>query len=65
MKKFKLACLAYAPNPLVFRNIEFDRDQLRLFRKFILGKCSKVILNKEPFRKYGMSTKRIFDDTYL
>lgn len=25
IKKFKIACLAYAPSPVVFRNIQFTR----------------------------------------
>lgn len=60
-----MACLAYAPSPVVFRNIEFTRGQLSIFRKFLMGQCSKIVLMKEPFKTFGMSTKKIFDDTYL
>ena len=65
MKQFKIACLAYAPSPVTFRNIEFTRAQLRVFRKFLMGQCGKVVHLKEPFRSFNMSTKRVFDDTYL
>lgn len=65
IKQFKVACLAYASTPVVFRNIEFTRQQILVFRKFLLGQCSKIVLMKEPFRSQNMSTKRIFDDMYL
>ena len=38
---------------------------LIVFRKFLMGQCSKIIHLKEPFKGMGMSTKRIFDDMYL
>lgn len=60
-----MACLAYAPSSVVFRNIEFTRGQILVFRKFLMGQCSKIIHSKEPYKSLGMSTKRIFDDTYL
>jgi len=44
MKHFKTACLGYAPNPVVFRNKEFERQQLLAFRKYILGECCKVVI---------------------
>lgn len=65
IKQFKIACLAYQPSPVVFRNIEFSRSQLIIFRKFLLGQSSKIVHLKEPFRSFKMSTKRIFDDMYL
>jgi hypothetical protein len=43
IKQFKIACLAYAPGRLVYRNIDFSRDQLRVFRKFLLGQSSKIV----------------------
>ena len=48
-KKFKLACLAFKPSRVVYRNIDFSREQLRIFRKFLFGQCSKIIHMKEPF----------------
>jgi hypothetical protein len=60
-----MACLAYRPSPVVFRNIEFKRDQLRIFRKFLIGQCVKIIHSKEPFTGLGMSTKKVFDDVYI
>ena len=65
IKQFKIACLAYQPSPVVFRNIEFSRAQLLVFRKFLLGQSSKIVHLKEPFKGFKMSTKRIFDDMYL
>lgn len=65
IKKFKIACLAYAPSSIVFRNIEFKREQLMVFRKFLMGQCSKIVHLKEPYKSMHMSTKRIFDDMYL
>lgn len=35
------------------------------FRKFLIGQCSKVVHFKEPFIKFKMSTKSMFDDMYL
>mmetsp|Transcript_40952 Transcript_40952/g.30133 ORF Transcript_40952/g.30133 Transcript_40952/m.30133 type:complete len:84 (+) Transcript_40952:137-388(+) len=43
---FKMACLAYAPSNVIYRNMEFSRKQVAQFRKFILGQCSKIILSK-------------------
>lgn len=65
IKQFKIACLAYAPSPVAFRNVQFQRHQLLTFRKFLMGQCSKIVHLKEPYRQLGMSTKRIFDDMYL
>ena len=65
IKKFKIACLAYAPSAVVFRNIQFTRPQILVFRKFLMGQCSKIAHMKEPYKSLGMSTKRIFDDMYL
>lgn len=65
IKKFKIACLAYAPSSVVYRNFEFTRSQILVFRKFLLGQCAKVVHLKEPYKSLGMSTKRIFDDMYL
>jgi hypothetical protein len=60
-----MACLQFKPSRVVYRNIDFSRGQLRIFRKFLLGQCSKIIHLKEPFNQYHMSTKKIFDDMYL
>lgn len=65
IKQFKTACLAYSPTPVIFRNIEFSRKQLLVFRKFLLGQCSKIVHLKEPYKTLEMSTKRVFDDMYL
>jgi hypothetical protein len=35
------------------------------FRKFLMGQCSKIIHFKEPFTKFKMSTKNLFDDMYI
>jgi hypothetical protein len=65
IKQFKIACLAYAPSPVIFRNTEFTRQQILIFRKFLMGQCSKIIHLKEPYRSFGYTTKKIFDDMYL
>lgn len=36
-----------------------------VFRKFLMGQCNKIINFKEPFTKFKMSTKNLFDDMYL
>ena len=38
---------------------------MSIFRKFLMGQCSKLVHTKEPYKSLGMSTKRIFDDMYL
>ena len=30
-----------------------------------MGQCTKIVHIMPPFKNFGMSTKRIFDDTYL
>lgn len=65
IKHFKMACIAYAPSSVIFRNIEFKRAQILVFRKFLMGQCSKIVHLKEPYKSLAMSTKRIFDDMYL
>ena len=65
IKQFKFACLTYAPTPVVFRNIEFNRAQMTIFRKFLMGQCSKIVHSSEPYKTLGSSTKMIFDDMYL
>lgn len=37
LRNFKMACLVYAPSPVAYRNIEFNRKQMLLFRKFLMG----------------------------
>lgn len=65
MRGFKMATLQFKPSRLIYRNIDFSREQLRIFRKFLLGQCSKIVHLKEPFSQYHLSTKKIFDDMYL
>ena len=36
-----------------------------VFRKFLMGQCNKIISFKEPFFKFKMSTKNLFDDMYI
>eukprot|EP00347_Sterkiella_histriomuscorum_P022302 403330961 len=62
---FKMACLAYAPTTVIYRNIEFTRPQLSFFRKFLLGQCNKIVITSQPFTDFNLSTKKLFDDTYL
>lgn len=65
IKKFKIACLSYKPSTVVYRNIEFGRNQLLIFRKFLMGQCCKIIQVREPYVRQNMSTKRVFDESYL
>lgn len=65
MRHFKLACLSYTPSPVVYRNIEFSREQILIFRKFLLGQCSKIVHLRDPFRAASLTTKKVFDDMYL
>lgn len=65
IRGFKMACMSFKPSRVAFRNIDFSREQLRVFRKFLLGQCSKIVHLKDPFNQYQMSTKKIFDDMYL
>jgi len=37
IKQFKVACLAYSPSNVVFRNVEFSRKHIIVFRKFLMG----------------------------
>ena len=60
-----MACLAYDPSNVIYRNVEFKREQLRIFRKFLIGQCIKIVHTKNPFFNCNMSTKKIFDDMYL
>lgn len=36
-----------------------------LFRKFLLGQCNKNLLTMIPFNDCQLSSKKLFDDTYL
>lgn len=36
-----------------------------LFRKFLLGQCNKLLLSQVPFNDCQLSSKKLFDDTYL
>ena len=38
---------------------------MTIFRKFLMGQCSKIVHNSEPYKSQGSSTKMIFDDMYL
>ena len=60
-----MACLQYTPAPITYRNIEFNRKQFLIFRKFLMGQCCKIIHSKEPFTGFQMTTKNLFDDMYL
>lgn len=60
-----MACLSYSPSPVVYRNIEFSREQILIFRKFLMGQCSKIVHLRDPFKATNMTTKKVFDDMYL
>jgi hypothetical protein len=36
-----------------------------MFRKFLLGQCNKLLLTQVPFNDCNLSSKKLFDDTYL
>ena len=39
-KLFKIACIAYKPTNVAYRNQEFNREQLHLIRKFLVGQAA-------------------------
>ena len=45
-----MACLQFKPSRVVYRNIEFSREQILIFRKFLLGQCSKIVHLRDPFK---------------
>ena len=49
----------------IILGIDFSRRQLMLFRKFLLGQCNKLLLSQIPFNDCQLSSKKLFDDTYL
>ena len=57
--------LVFNANLSDFVDIDFSRKQLMMFRKFVLGQCNKQMLTQVPFKDCNLSSKRLFDDTYL
>lgn len=34
-------------------------------RKFLINQSEKMLLTHHPFKKMGITTKKLFDDTYI
>ena len=64
-KLFKIACLAYQPNSVSYRSVDFTREQMHTMRKFLVGQAAQLILQSKTMKKLGLSSKKVFDDIYL
>jgi hypothetical protein len=64
-KLFKLACLAYKPNNVTYRDFEFTREQLFMMRKFLVGQAAQIVLKSTIMQKLKLNSKKLFDDVYL
>ena len=64
-KLFKIACLAYTPSKVNYRNQSFTKQQLLAIRKFLVGQAAQLIFSSGAMKRMNMCTKKVFDDIYL
>ena len=67
LSAFKIACLAYAPTPLMYRQKVFTRHNLILLRGKMLNQCWQRVSKGLPWRALSQQdyAKKHFDDAIL
>ena len=65
MRLFKLACLAYAPSKINYRNLVIDRKQMIQMRRTLIDRISNLLPHCELFKESAIYPRRYFDDLMM
>ena len=65
MKLFKLACLAYNPSSVTYRDNIMERADLIKMRRNLIDKVTTILPQCEIFKKGAIYPKRYFDDMMI
>jgi hypothetical protein len=59
---FKMACLAYKPSQIFYREQVVERIQMIEMRRALIDKVSNILPDCDLFRNNAIYPKRYFDD---
>jgi hypothetical protein len=65
LKLFKLACLAYKPTDVHYRNMNVDRNTIIQLRRGLIDRISKLLPTCELFKESAIYPRRYFDDLMI
>ena len=65
MRLFKLACLAYTPSKINYRNLVIDRKQMIQMRRSLIDRISNLLPHCELFKEQAIYPRRYFDDLMM
>ena len=65
MRLFKLACLAYTPSKINYRNLVIDRKQMIVMRRSLIDRISNLLPHCELFKESAIYPRRYFDDLMM
>ena len=65
MSSFKMACLSYAPSPVMYRGRVYPREDMHYVRNELLVMAQELLKKKLPVEEKGLTGKRYFDDAVL
>jgi hypothetical protein len=62
LKLFKIACLAYKPSDIVYRDMPVDRTTLIEIRRGLIDKATNILPRCDLFQANAIYPRRYFDD---
>lgn len=62
---FKVACIAYKPSGVRYRNKYFNRKMLLKLRRKLIEKCTATVMKCQLFKNKAIYPKRFFDDQVM
>ena len=65
LKLFKLACLAYKPTDVHYRNMNVDRNTIIQLRRGLIDRISNLLPTCELFKESAIYPRRYFDDLMI
>ena len=60
-----LACLAYTPSKINYRNLVIDRKQMIVMRRSLIDRISNLLPHCELFKESAIYPRRYFDDLMM
>jgi len=65
LKLFKIACLAYKPSDINYRNKTVDRHTMIQLRRGLIDRISNLLPNCDLFKESAIYPRRYFDDLMI
>jgi hypothetical protein len=62
LRLFKIACLAYKPSQVHYRDVAFDRTSIIQMRRDLIDRIQVLVGQYELFKKNAYLPRRYFDD---